>query len=104
MREAIRCLTLEEDNAVAKATLDYCVSYGRGESVPLAIQLLEGWCKSASRAESFGRAFEEVFGVKEQPREPEHICWDCKKPCFTVTDVGGPFYVGECCKSAYTLH
>lgn len=102
MREAIRCLSLGKDNDVAKATLDYCVSYGRGESVDLALQLLNYWCISASRTESFGKAFEEVFGVTEIPRQPEHICWDCCKPCFKVTDVSG-FLVGECCENAYTL-
>jgi hypothetical protein len=100
MREAIRCLTLGEENEVAKHTLDYC-----GASVPLALTLLKGWCEGEHKAIRLGfaidQAFSEVFGLPLKDREPEHICWDCKKPCFEVTDIGN-YLVGECCAHAYT--
>lgn len=48
------------------------------------------------------RHYDEMVLVMDPPRQPEHICWDCRKPCFEVTNVSG-LLVGECCVNAYTL-
>lgn len=36
-------------------------------------------------------------------KEADKVCDDCKGKCHHLTDVGGDFYVGECCANAYSL-